>query len=84
MLKQIIEAHYGYLPKVAQLVLDEPIGAEMLSMGSLSRVMRTQAIHSPVHITTVVIDTFTDPNSLGGTANTFRSIASKTSSLAVD
>jgi len=69
MLKRTIGSHYGQVPKVAKLALDEQVEAWTLPMGSVSRMIRAQATHSPGHITTVGIGTYVDPEKLGGAAN---------------
>lgn len=69
MLKRTIGSHYGQVPKVAQLAIDELVEAWTLPMGSVSRMIRAQATHSPGHITTVGIGTFVDPAMSGGAAN---------------
>ncbi len=55
MLRRTIGGHYGQVPMVAQLALDEKIEAWTLPMGSVSRMIRAQSTHSPGHITSVGI-----------------------------
>lgn len=69
MLKRTIGGHYGQVPKVAELVLDEKVEAWTLPMGSISRMIRSQSTHSPGHITTIGIGTYVDPEVNGGAAN---------------
>lgn len=69
MLKRTIGGHYGQVPKVAQLVLNEKVEAWTLPMGSISRMVRAQSTHSPGHITTIGIGTYVDPDKNGGAAN---------------
>ena len=69
MLKRSIGGHYGQVPQVAQLALDERIEAWTLPMGSISRMIRAQSTHSPGHITRVGIGTYVDPDQKGGAAN---------------
>jgi len=69
MLKRTIGAHYGQVPEVAQLALDDHVEAWTLPMGSVSRMIRAQATHSPGHITTIGIGTYVDPNFSGGAVN---------------
>lgn len=69
MLRRTIGGHYGQVPKVAELVLNETVEAWTLPMGSISRMIRAQATHSPGHITTVGIGTYVDPDIAGGAAN---------------
>jgi acyl CoA:acetate/3-ketoacid CoA transferase alpha subunit len=69
MLKRTIGGHYGQVPKVAELVLNEKVEAWTLPMGSISRMIRAQSTHSPGHITTIGIGTYVDPENNGGAAN---------------
>jgi acyl CoA:acetate/3-ketoacid CoA transferase alpha subunit len=69
MLKRTIGGHYGQVPKVAELVLQEKVEAWTLPMGSVSRMIRAQSTHSPGHITTIGIGTYVDPDHNGGAAN---------------
>ncbi len=69
MLKRTIGGHYGQVPKVAELVLNEKVEAWTLPMGSVSRMVRAQSTHSPGHITTIGIGTYVDPDKNGGAAN---------------
>jgi hypothetical protein len=61
MLKRTIGGHYGQVPKVAELVLNEQVEAWTLPMGSISRMIRSQSTHSPGHITTIGLGTYVDP-----------------------
>jgi propionate CoA-transferase len=69
MLRRTIGSHYGQVPEVAKLALDEKVEAWTLPLGSISRMIRAQATHSPGHITNVGIGTYVDPNISGGAAN---------------
>ena len=69
MLKRTIGGHYGQVPKVADLALQNKIEAWTLPMGSISRMIRAQSTHSPGHITNIGIGTYCDPDDLGGAAN---------------
>jgi propionate CoA-transferase len=69
MLFRTIGGHYGQVPKVAQLALDNKIESWTLPMGSVSRMIRAQSTHSPGHITTVGIGTYVDPDLTGGAVN---------------
>lgn len=66
MLTRTIGGHYGQVPKIAELVLNELVEAWTLPMGSISRMIRSQATHSPGHITTVGLGTYVDPKLNGG------------------
>jgi propionate CoA-transferase len=69
MLRRTIGSHYGQTPEVAKLALSEQVEAWTLPLGSISRMIRAQATHSPGHITNVGIGTYVDPNISGGAAN---------------
>jgi len=69
MLKRTIGGHYGQVPKVADLALQNKIEAWTLPMGSISRMIRAQSTHSPGHITNIGLGTYCDPDDLGGAAN---------------
>jgi propionate CoA-transferase len=69
MFSSTLGRHYGQVPKVAELVLNEQVEAWTLPMGSISRMIRAQSTHSPGHITDVGIGTYVDPDLSGGAAN---------------
>lgn len=69
MLKRTIGGHYGQVPKVAELALQNKVEAWTLPMGSISRMIRAQSTHSPGHITNIGLGTYCDPDNLGGAAN---------------
>lgn len=69
MLRRTIGSHYGQVPEVAKLALNEQVEAWTLPLGSISRMIRAQATHSPGHITHVGIGTYVDPKLTGGAVN---------------
>lgn len=69
MLKRSVGGHYGQVPQVASLALEDKIEAWTLPMGSISRMIRAQSTHSPGHITNVGLGTYVDPDIAGGAAN---------------
>ena len=69
MLRRTIGGHYGQVPEVAKLALNEEIEAWALPLGSISRILRAQSTHSPGHITNIGIGTYVDPDLNGGAAN---------------
>ena len=69
MLRRTIGSHYGQVPEVANMALNEQVEAWTLPLGSISRMIRAQATHSPGHITNVGIGTYVDPAISGGAAN---------------
>jgi propionate CoA-transferase len=69
MLRRTIGSHYGQTPKVAHMALQNMVEAWTLPLGSVSRMIRAQATHSPGHITEVGIGTYIDPDISGGATN---------------
>jgi propionate CoA-transferase len=72
MIKRSIGGHYGQVPLLGNLATSNQIEAWTLPMGSISRMIRAQATHSPGHITTVGLGTYVDPTpgiGVGGAAN---------------
>jgi propionate CoA-transferase len=77
MLSRSIGGHYGQVPMVAKLALENKIESWTLPMGSISRMIRSQSTHSPGHITNIGLGTYVDPDMTGGAVNE----AAKQSSL---
>jgi len=69
MLQRTIGSHYGQIPRVAELALRNEVEAWTLPLGSIARMIRAQAEHSPCHITNIGVGTFVDPDQTGGAAN---------------
>lgn len=69
MVRRTVGAHYGQVPKLADLALAEITEAWALPMGSISRMIRAQSTHSPGHITTVGLGTYVDPDISGAAVN---------------
>ena len=57
------------VPLLGDLATSNQIEAWTLPMGSISRMIRAQATHTPGHITTVGLGTYVDPTFSGGAAN---------------
>lgn len=57
------------VPRVCDIALAGKVEAWSIPMGSVSRMIRAQATHSPGHITTVGLGTYLDPLISGGAAN---------------
>ena len=51
MIKRAIGSHFGQVPMLGELAVQNQIEAWTLPMGSISRMIRAQATHSPGHIT---------------------------------
>ncbi|KAL7478453.1 hypothetical protein ACHAW6_004218 [Cyclotella cf. meneghiniana] len=72
LVKRAIGGHYGQVPQLGELATSNQIEAWTLPMGSISRMIRAQATHSPGHITTVGLGAYVDPTpgiGSGGAAN---------------
>jgi propionate CoA-transferase len=69
MLRRAIGSHFGQVPVIAELALANKVEAWTLPLGSISRMIRAQATHSPGHMTNVGVGTYVDPANSGGAAN---------------
>jgi len=69
MVKRAIGSHYGQVPMLGQLALDNKIEAYNLPMGSISRMMRGAANGHEFYTTTVGVGTMVDPKEQGGKIN---------------
>lgn len=69
LLRRAIGGHYGGVPKIARLAIDEKIEAYNLPEGVLVHLYRTIASGSPGVLSPVGIGTFVDPRIEGGKVN---------------
>ncbi|KAJ9462464.1 Coenzyme A transferase [Diplonema papillatum] len=69
LIRRTIGAHYGQVPKLAQLAQDNLIEAYNLPLGAISRMIRCAAAGHPGFLTTVGMGTCVDPEQDGGRIN---------------
>ena len=69
MLKKTVGSHYGQMPMVGELALNNKIQAYNLPMGTVSRLLRATASNQPGYMTHVGFRTFVDPRYGGGRIN---------------
>jgi propionate CoA-transferase len=69
MIKRVVGGHYGLVPKLQKLVIDNKVEAYNLPQGILTHMLRDAGARKPRTISSVGLGTYIDPRNGGGKIN---------------
>jgi propionate CoA-transferase len=69
MIKRVIGGHWGLIPKMQKLAMENKIEAYNLPQGCLAHMLRDAGAHKPRTISSVGLGTYIDPRNGGGKIN---------------